>query len=46
MHDSDTLIQQYLEGSLTEAGAEQLHRLLEARPELGEQLIQHFAPAL
>ncbi|HBJ85579.1 MAG TPA: hypothetical protein DDZ88_17220, partial [Verrucomicrobiales bacterium] len=42
MLDSDTLIQHYLEGTLSDAGAEQLHELLKAQPELGEKLIQHF----
>ncbi|MDP1590043.1 MAG: hypothetical protein Q8M07_19980, partial [Prosthecobacter sp.] len=42
MLDSDTLIQHYLEGTLRDAEAEQLHELLKAQPELGEKLIQHF----
>jgi len=42
MLDSDTLIQHYLEGTLSDAKAEQLHELLKAQPELGEKLIQHF----
>lgn len=42
MLDSDTLIQHYLEGTLSDAEAEQLHALLKAQPELGERLIQHF----
>lgn len=42
MPDTDTLIQHYLEGSLTVAEAEELHELLTAQPELGERLIQQF----
>lgn len=42
MLETDTLIQRYLEGSLTQAQAGQLHRLLEAQPELGEKLLQHL----
>ena len=42
MLDSDTLIQHYLEGTLSDAEAEQLHELLKAQPELVEKLIQHF----
>ncbi len=42
MLDPDTLIQHYLEGTLSHAEAEQLHELLKAQPELGEKLIQHF----
>lgn len=42
MLDSDTLIQHYLEGTLTASEAEQLHDLLKAQPEIGERLIQHF----
>lgn len=42
MLDPDTLTQQYLDGTLTEAGAGDLHELLKARPELGEMLIQHI----
>jgi len=42
MLDSDTLIQNYLEGTLSDAEAEQLHELLKAHPELGEKMIQHF----
>ncbi|MGL4400962.1 MAG: LamG-like jellyroll fold domain-containing protein [Luteolibacter sp.] len=42
MLDPDTLIQRYLEGTLTETQAEQLHELLEAQPDLGEKLLQHL----
>ena len=42
MPDSDTLIQHYLEGTLTTAEAEELHELLQAQPELGERLLMHF----
>ncbi len=42
MLDDDTLIQHYLEGTLSDAEAEQLHELLKVQPELGERLIQHF----
>ncbi len=42
MLDSDTLIQHYLDGTLTKDEAGQLHRLLEAQPELGGKLIQHL----
>lgn len=42
MLETDTLIQHYLEGTLSDVEAEQLHALLKAQPELGEQLIQHF----
>jgi hypothetical protein len=42
MPDADTLIQHYLEGTLTDAEAEQLHDLLKAQPQLGERLLQHF----
>lgn len=36
------MIQQFLEGTLNEAEAGQLHELLEAQPELGEKLLQHL----
>lgn len=42
MLDADTLIQHYLEGSLTDAEAEELHARLKAQPDLGERLLQHF----
>jgi hypothetical protein len=42
MPDTDTLIQHYLEGTLTSAEAEELHELLQTQPELGERLLQHF----
>ncbi len=42
MPDTDTLIQHYLEGTLTTAEAEELHELLKAHPELGARLLQHF----
>jgi len=42
MSDADTLTQHYLEGTLSDAEAEQLHDLLKAQPELGERLIQQF----
>lgn len=42
MLDSDTLIQHYLDGTLSTAEAAQLHELLEAQPELGETLLQHL----
>lgn len=42
MPDADTLIQRYLEGTLSDAEAEQLHELLKAQPQLGEKLLQHF----
>ncbi|WP_395749597.1 LamG-like jellyroll fold domain-containing protein [Prosthecobacter sp.] len=42
MPDTDTLIQHYLEGSLTTAEAEELHALLQTHPELGERLLLHF----
>ncbi|HRH94748.1 MAG TPA: FecR domain-containing protein [Prosthecobacter sp.] len=42
MPDTDTLIQHYLEGSLSVVEAEKLHELLTTQPELGERLIQHF----
>ncbi|MDB6007476.1 MAG: hypothetical protein JWR15_4463 [Prosthecobacter sp.] len=42
MPDTDTLIQHYLEGTLTTAEAEELHELLKMQPELGERLLQHF----
>lgn len=42
MPDTDTLIQRYLEGTLTTAEAEELHTRLKAQPELGERLLQHF----
>ena len=41
MLDTDTLIQHYLEGTLTDEEAEQLHGLLKAEPELGERLLEH-----
>ena len=40
MPDTDTLIQHYLEGTLTTAEAEELHELLQTQPELGERLLQ------
>jgi hypothetical protein len=42
MHDPDSLIQRYIEGTLTEAEAEHLHELLKAQPALGERLLEHF----
>lgn len=42
MPDADSLIQHYLEGSLSVAEAEELHELLSAQPEMGERLIEHF----
>lgn len=42
MPDTDTLIQHYLEGTLTTGEAEELHTLLKTHPELGERLLQHF----
>lgn len=42
MLDSDTLIQHYLEGTLSDLEAEQLHRLLEKQPELGPRLLEHL----
>lgn len=42
MHDPETLIQHYLEGTLTDEEAAVLHDLLQAEPELGERLIQQF----
>lgn len=42
MPDADTLIQRYLEGTLSDAEAEQLHDLLKAQPQLGEKLLQHL----
>lgn len=43
MPDRDTLIQHYLEGTLTEPEAAQLHALLQSDPELGGQLLDHIA---
>lgn len=42
MHDIDTLVQHYLEGTLTDAEAEALHDLLKAQPELGASMLDHF----
>lgn len=42
MPDTDTLIQRYLEGLLTEDEAAQLHALLIGQPQLGGQLLQHL----
>lgn len=42
MPDMDTLIQHYLEDTLTTVEAEELHELLKAQPELGERLLQHL----
>jgi hypothetical protein len=42
MPESDTLIQHYLEGSLTTAEAEELHAMLQREPQLGERLLQHL----
>ncbi|MFO1486708.1 MAG: LamG-like jellyroll fold domain-containing protein [Verrucomicrobiaceae bacterium] len=42
MPDADTLIQHYLEGTLTDAEAEELHTLLQNEPQLGSKLLQHF----
>jgi ferric-dicitrate binding protein FerR (iron transport regulator) len=36
------LIQHYLEGTLSDAEAEELHTLLQSEPQLGEKLLQHF----
>lgn len=43
MLDRDTLIQHYLEGTLTEADAEQLHQQLQSDPQLGETLLDHIS---
>lgn len=40
--DPQVLIQHYLEGTLSYSGAADLHRLLKAHPEVGEQLLQHL----
>lgn len=42
MPDADTLIQHYLEDTLTDAEAEELHTLLQNEPQLGAKLLQHF----
>ena len=42
MLEADTLIQHYLEGTLTDAEAEELHTLLQNEPQLGSKLLQHF----
>ncbi|MCB1212513.1 MAG: hypothetical protein KDK97_24525, partial [Verrucomicrobiales bacterium] len=42
MLETDTLIQHYLEGTLSETEAAQLHEMILAQPELGERLLQHF----
>ena len=42
MPDADTLIQHYLEGTLSDAEAEELHTLLQSESQLGEKLLQHF----
>lgn len=42
MPDADTLIQRYLEGTLSGAEAGELHALLQDNPLLGEKLLQHF----
>lgn len=42
MLEADTLIQRYLEGTLSDTEAEQLHTLLQNNPQLGEKLLQHF----
>ncbi|MFN7563663.1 MAG: hypothetical protein ACK5TH_17925, partial [Prosthecobacter sp.] len=42
MLEADTLIQHYLEGTLTDAEAEELHARLQNEPQLGEKLLQHF----
>lgn len=42
MPDSDTLLQRYLEGSLTPEQAAQLQSELEATPQLGQQLLRHL----
>lgn len=42
MPDADTLIQHYLEGTLSDAEAVELHELLVAQPELGERLLKQF----
>jgi hypothetical protein len=42
MLEADTLIQHYLEGTLTDAEAEELHTRLQNEPQLGEKLLQHF----
>lgn len=42
MPDADTLIQHYLEGTLTHAEAEELHTQLQNEPQLGSKLLQHF----
>ncbi|WP_395740163.1 LamG-like jellyroll fold domain-containing protein [Prosthecobacter sp.] len=42
MPDTDTLIQRYVEGTLTTGEAEELHTLLQSHPELGARLLQHF----
>ena len=42
MPDADTLIQHYLEGTLSDAEAVELHALLQTEPQIGERLLQHF----
>jgi hypothetical protein len=42
MPDADILIQRYVEGTLSEVDAEQLHRLLESQPDLGAALLNHL----
>ena len=42
MLDAETLIQHYLEGTLSGAEAEQLHDLLKSQPELGDRLLEQF----
>ena len=41
--DTDTLIQHYLDGSLTESEAALLHEHLTQAPELGDRLLDHVA---
>lgn len=42
MPDADALIQRYLEGTLNDSEAAELHALLQNDPQLGEKLLQHF----
>ena len=42
MPDADILIQRYVEGTLTEAEAAELHTLLNEQPDLGARLLDQF----
>ena len=42
MLEADTLLQHPLEGTLTDAEAEELHTRLQNEPQLGSKLLQHF----